>query len=189
VKYGDVSTLEIVKSPLEIYAGDYLLPAPREIVLDSYVPRAPSRKIEARIIAAYGGLFEVGNNAIVAISRGARDGLEVGHVLAIYRDLNASTYQLRESSLWGRTGLIYNPRNPKTAYVNEPLNTRGSPLWGRVGPAGAKYKDSKTSLPSPPLPQERYGLMMVFRVFDRASYALIMNANRQVNVLDIAVNP
>ena len=189
VRFGDVSTVEIVKSPLEIYAGDYLLPAPRDIVLDSYVPRAPPRKVDARIIAAYGGLFEVGNNAIVAISKGARDGLEVGHVLAIYRDLNASTNQLRESSLWGRKGLIYNEKNPKTNYVNEPLKTRDSPLWGRVGPTGYKYKDAKTNLPSPPLPQERYGLLMVFRVFDRASYALVMNANRQVNVLDIAVNP
>ena len=188
-KFGDVTTIQILKSALEIYAGDYLLPAPREAVLDNYVPHAPGRKINARIIAAYGSLFEVGNNAIVALSKGARDGLEVGHVLAIYRNLNASTNQLRESSLWGRTGLIYNEKNPKTNYVNEPLVTRDSPLWGRVGPAGYSHKDDKTSLPSPPLPDERYGLMMVFRVFDRASYALIMNASRQVNVLDLATNP
>jgi len=189
VKHGDVSTVEIVKSPREIYAGDYLLPAPPEVGLDNYVPRAPEKKIDARIIAAYGGLFEVGGYSIVAISRGARDGLEVGHVLAIYRNLNASTYQLRESSLWGRTGLIYDAKNPKTRYVNEPLRTRNTPLYGRVGPAGYQYKDDNTNLPSPPLPAERYGLLMVFRVFDRASYALIMNADRQVNVLDIATNP
>jgi hypothetical protein len=189
VKFGEVSTLEIVKSPVETYAGDYLLPAPRDIVLDSYLPRAPGKKIEARIIAAYGALYEVGDNAIVAISKGARDGLEVGHVLAIYRDLNASTYTLRESALWGRQGLMYNPRNPNTSYVNEPLRTRDSPLYGRIGPFGYKYRDAKTSLPSPMLPQERYGLMMVFRVFDRASYALIMNTDRPVNVLDIVANP
>lgn len=189
VKHGDVSTVEIVKSPREIYAGDYLLPAPPEVRLDNYVPHAPEKKIDARIIAAYGGLFEVGGYSIVAISRGARDGLEVGHVLAIYRNLNASTYQLRESSLWGRTGLIYDAKNPKTRYVNEPLRTRNSPLYGRVGPAGYQHKDDNTNLPSPPLPAERYGLLMVFRVFDRASYALIMNADRQVNVLDIATNP
>ena len=188
-KYGDVSTIEIIKSPLEIYAGDYLLPAPREVLLDNYLPHAPGKKINARIIAAYGGLFEVGNNAIVALNKGTRDGLEVGHVLAIYRNLNASTNQLRESTLWGRTGFIYDEKNPKTKYINEPLVTRDSPLWGRVGPAGSQFKDDKTSLPSPSLPDERYGLMMVFRVFDRASYALILNANRQVNVLDTAINP
>ena len=188
-KHGNVSTVEIVRSPREIYAGDYLLPAPPEVGLDNYVPHAPEKKIDARIIAAYGGLYEVGGNSIVAISRGARDGLEVGHVLAIYRNLNAAPYQFRESALWGRTGFIYDAKNPKTSYVNEPLVTRGSPLYGRVGPAGSQHKDDQTHLPSPPLPPERYGLLMIFRVFDRASFALIMNADRPVNVLDIATNP
>jgi hypothetical protein len=110
-------------------------------------------------------------------------------VLAIYRNLNASTNQLRESSLWGRTGFIYSEKNPKTNYVNEPLSTRGSPIYGRIGPFGAQYKDDKTNLPSAVLPDERYGLLMVFRVFDRASYALVMNADRPVNVLDFATNP
>ena len=189
VKHGDVSTVEIFKAQREIYAGDYLLPAPPEVGLDNYVPHAPEKKIDARIIGAYGGLFEVGANSIVALSRGARDGLEVGHVLAIYRDLNVAPSRLRESALWGRTGFIYDAKNPKTRYVNEPLVTRDSPLYGRVGPAGFQHKDDKTHLPSPPLPAERYGLLMIFRVFERASYALIMTADRQVNVLDIATNP
>ena len=166
-----------------------MVPAPPEVRLDNYVPHAPEKKVDARIIAAYGGLFEAGGNSIVAISRGARDGLEVGHVLAIYRNLNAPAYRLRESPLYGRTGFIYDEKNPKTNYVNAPLGGRDSPLYGRVGPMGYQYQESKINLPSPPLPAERYGLLMIFRVFDRASYALIMNADRQVNVLDIATNP
>lgn len=188
-KYGDVSTIEIVKSPLEIYTGDHLLPAPRAVTFSNYVPRAPEKKIDARIISAYGSLYEVGSNSIVVINKGARDGLEAGHVLAIYRNLNASTYRLRESPLYGRTGLMYDDKNPKTNYQNVPLRTRDSPLYGRVGPFGYQYKDDKTSLPSPPLPDERYGLTMIFRVFDRVSYALVMNADKPVNVLDIATNP
>lgn len=188
-KFGDVSTVEIVKSPLEIYAGDYLIQAPREVLLENYVPRAPGKKIDARIIAAYGGLYEIGNNAIVTLSKGSRDGLEAGHVLAIYRDLNASTNQLRESALFGRQGFMYDEKNPRTNYVNEPLGNRDSPLWGRVGPNAGKYTENSISLASATLPDERYGVMLVFRVFDRASYALIMNANRPVHVLDRATNP
>ena len=187
--YGDVSTVNIVASLLDIYAGDYLLPAPRDIELARYIPHSPSRKIDARIIAAYGSLYETGDNSIVAISKGARDGLEVGHVLALYRNLNSSVYQMRESALWGRAGLIYDAKNPKTNYVNEPLRTRDSPLWGRTGPMAYKHKNDQASLPSPPLPDERYGLMMIFRVFERASYALIMNASRPVSLVDIATNP
>jgi hypothetical protein len=39
------------------------------------------------------------------------------------------------------------------------------------------------------LPNDRYGLAFVFRVFDRVSYALVMNITRPVNVQDIVQNP
>jgi hypothetical protein len=39
------------------------------------------------------------------------------------------------------------------------------------------------------LPNERYGLAFVFRVFDRVSYALVMQASRPVNLNDIVQNP
>jgi hypothetical protein len=187
-KFGDVATLQIVKSQLEIYAGDYLLPAPRETLLSSYAPHAPATKINAQIIAAYGSLFETGGNGIVALSRGAKDGVEIGHVFAIYRNLNASTDQLRESPLWGSMGPSGND-SPNRNYKNEPLITRDAPLWGLLGPFGSKFKNDKTNIPPVALPDERYGLMMVFRVFDRASYALIMNAERPVKILDLATNP
>ena len=188
-RWGDVSTIEIVSSTQEIYAGDYLLPSPREVTLDGYVPHAPDKKIDARIIALYNQLYETGPNAIITLNKGAGDGLEVGHVLAIYRNLNAPTFTLRESPLYGRTGFIYSEKNPRTNYQSEPMGDRNSPLYGRVGPMGGKYKNSDATLPTVTLPDERYGLILVFRVFDRAAYALVMNASRPVNVLDLAVNP
>lgn len=39
------------------------------------------------------------------------------------------------------------------------------------------------------LPDSRTGLIFVYRVFDRVSYALIMNANRPVHLLDVVKNP
>jgi len=39
------------------------------------------------------------------------------------------------------------------------------------------------------LPDERYGLVFVFRVFDRVSYALVMSASRSVLVGDVATTP
>jgi hypothetical protein len=188
-KLGAVSTIEIVSSPQEIYAGDYLLPSPREITLDGYMPRAPDKKIDARIIALYNQLYETGRNAVVTVNKGSAAGLEVGHVLAIYRNLNAPTFTLRESALWGRRGLIYSDANPNTTYRNQPLGDRNSPLWGRVGPMGSDFQDGKSQLPVVTLPDERYGLVMVFRVFERAAYALVMESTRPVNILDLATNP
>lgn len=39
------------------------------------------------------------------------------------------------------------------------------------------------------LPDERYGLVFVFRVFEGVSYALVMNSDRPVNLLDTVRNP
>jgi len=39
------------------------------------------------------------------------------------------------------------------------------------------------------LPEERYGLLLIFRTFDRASFALVMQASRPVAVADIITNP
>jgi hypothetical protein len=39
------------------------------------------------------------------------------------------------------------------------------------------------------LPEQRYGLLLVFRVFDRISYGLVLTAQRPVNVLDTVRNP
>jgi hypothetical protein len=39
------------------------------------------------------------------------------------------------------------------------------------------------------LPDERSGLVFVFRVFDRVSYALVMNISRPVGVLDVVQTP
>jgi hypothetical protein len=39
------------------------------------------------------------------------------------------------------------------------------------------------------LPDERIGVLMVFRVFERVSYALIMQASEPVNKLDSVLSP
>jgi hypothetical protein len=39
------------------------------------------------------------------------------------------------------------------------------------------------------LPDEPAGTMMVFRIFDRMSYALVMEATSEIRVLDTVRNP
>ncbi len=105
--FGKVSKLEIVTSNQEINANDALSPSPG-LVLSTYAPHAPEKEITGRIMSAYGGLAEVGQNSIVTINRGARDGLEKGHVLAVYRDGETIKTKVGKVTLPGdRIGLVF----------------------------------------------------------------------------------
>lgn len=178
--YGnDLATIEIIKSTQEIYQDDRLLPASREKPTFTYVPRAPQKTIKARIISAYGNLRETGPSSIVALSKGSTDGLEVGHVLAIYRSQSSDRYTQRTQPLYGRSGPTGS--NDMRSYYVERLRPRDGPVYPEAGSA----KDVEITQ----LPDERYGLVMVFRTFDRAAYGLVMQASRPVSVLDIVTNP
>lgn len=164
---GEVSILEILKSNQEMYIGDRMFAAPKP-VFTSYVPRAPEKLIQGRIISAYGGLAEVGTNSVVTLNKGSRDGLEVGNVLAVFRSPESSS---------------------NARHSPDPISGfRNTPLWGRTGPTGS---DDSISAPVPEtnLPPERHALIFVFRTFEKVSYALVMQANAPVNVLDRIQNP
>ena len=148
VKVGEVAateivpaTLDIVRSKEEIRTGDRLLPEP-PLELLTYAPRAPANAVEARIVSVYGSsVANVGQNQVVVINRGTKDGMERGHVLAIQTD--------------------------------------GQRL---VDKTGASFQDIK-------LPDERNGLLMVFRPFERVSYGLVLTATEPVRIGDWLINP
>jgi hypothetical protein len=107
LRQDEVSKLEIVHSNQEINKTDRLTPSPGMVII-TYVPHAPEKPVNGRIMAAYGGVAEMGQNAIVTINRGARDGLERGHVLAVYEDGRITKVQGRQIKLPGeRSGLLF----------------------------------------------------------------------------------
>jgi hypothetical protein len=69
----------------EIGRGDRLLPAIRPPLV-AYVPHKPDFQVNGRVISVYGGVDTAGRGSIVTINRGARDGIEIGHVLALERN-------------------------------------------------------------------------------------------------------
>ena len=140
IKSGDPATIEIIKSTQEILRDDRLV-AISSVDLANFVPRAPTASVRGRVIAAYEGVAEVGRGSVVTLNRGAKQGLEPGHVLAIMQ-----------------TGIV------------------------------AAYRSGEQNQATQ-LPEELIGLVMVFRVFDNVSYALVMRSDLPVKVDDAVVTP
>ncbi len=174
-RFGSPTSLEITKAREEINKGDRLIPA-REVSLPSYVPHAPDKPIRGAIMSVEGGVSELGQFQIITINRGSRDGIEVGHVLASYR---------RGTPITAARGIDFS--GPSTWFNN----------WGMkpnpVVPDPARAPSSgTTSAPASGelvLPDERNGLIFVFRVFEKMSYAMVMRATRSIYVGDLVQTP
>ena len=138
-KFGDPSTLRITNAILEINKGDYFAQVASGHS-PVFVPHAPDSAISAKVISIYGGVQQAGQHAVVTLNKGRRDGIEVGHILALYNK-------------------------------GEVLKTKG---W---------------FTPNVNLPDVRYGLVMVFRVFNKVSYALVMDTRIPVQRFDSARTP
>lgn len=107
LNFGKVSKLEITYANQEINNNDALTPSPG-MVFSTYAPHAPDKPVTGRVMSAYGGVAEVGHNGIVSINRGAKHGLEKGHVLAVYRNGEAVKTNIGEVQLPGdRIGLLF----------------------------------------------------------------------------------
>lgn len=177
-QHGNVATMEITKSVQEIYRDDRLLPLSKQAPVFAYVPQPPKTSVKGRIISTYGGLQETGPLSIVTLSKGSRDGLQVGTVLAIERSQTTARYSQRTAPLFGRSGLSGSDA-PRT-YYSEAIPPRDTLL---------ERGEAVTNQDIAQLPVQRYGLVMVFRTFDRASFALVMEASRPVAVSDYVTNP
>jgi LysM repeat protein len=134
------ATFVVTSVRLEAGVGDRLTAVPaREFT--NYAPHAPQGPMEGRIVSVYGEGLNAGQNQIVSLNRGASDGMERGHVLA--------------------------------------LVTNGERIVDQTDP----------SRPTIKLPNERSGLLFVFRVFDRMSYALILRVSEPVKAGDRFTQP
>ena len=83
-KFGDLATVRIETSVEEIQIGDRMLPAPRDPIVN-YVPHSPTGGVNARILRVPFDNIETGRGYVVTLDKGTKDGLEPGHVLAVYR--------------------------------------------------------------------------------------------------------
>jgi LysM repeat protein len=109
----DTFTISSVRQ--EIRAGDRLSPIPSRD-FSSYTPHAPQNPIMGQIASVYGEAVTAGQNQIVSLNKGQADGLEPGHILALWRD----------------GARIKDPTDPQKAMVKLPDEHHGTLFVFRV---------------------------------------------------------
>lgn len=177
-RFGSPSTIEIVRARQEINRGDRLMPA-REVSFPSYVPRAPEKAIRGVILSVRGSVSEIAQYSIVTINRGSRDGIEVGHVLATVRRGDQLLHRARPSLLAEFAG-----RDAMKIEV-KPNPVVPDTIVASAG-GGAPAQPAQAVLT---LPDERSGLLFVFRTFEKLSYGIIMKSVRPISVGDVVQTP
>ncbi len=140
--FGDPSTLRVRDSTRETIIGDRLMPKKASGLDQAFIPHPPETQIEGSIISVIDGVSRIGQFQTVVINKGDQDGLETGHVLAVFQR--------------GKT----------------------------VRDLYAKNRGELVTLPD-----QRAGIVLVYRTFDRVSYALVMEAQRDMAVYDSVRNP
>jgi len=79
----DVHTFIVATAKEEMGKGDLLMQMP-PTPMNHFVPHPPERKVDAAVVAIYGGVTHAGQNQVVSVNRGKLDGLDVGSVLQLY---------------------------------------------------------------------------------------------------------
>jgi len=83
----DPASALIVYSDFEVRPGDLVLPIDERPYDDQYVPHAPAHVPDnMRVIAFTDALNAVGPRQVIALSRGAEDGIENGQTFSVYHD-------------------------------------------------------------------------------------------------------
>lgn len=158
---GDPQLLYIQHAEQEIFERDRLVPAWKAEPIQ-YVPHAPDKPIRARVATTLGGTVLAGAWMTLVLDKGMRDGLEPGHVLALFRA--------------GRS-------------VADPKCLRADKLAFLAGGEGHAEDCKPDKLDSSALPDTRIGLAFVYRVFNKVAYALVMKSDEQISKGDRASNP
>lgn len=132
--------LRLMHTRLEATIGDRLAPT-EATEWAGFVPRAPRAPVQAQVVSIVGEGMSASQKQIVALNRGTRDGMERGHVLALWRAGHRAA---------------------------DPAAPRGPALR---------------------FPDERHGTVMLVRVFERVSYALVLDIGEPVRIGDRLTQP
>jgi hypothetical protein len=184
---GDPATLVVTRSQREVEIGDRVRPAREDEPLRSFVPMPAPANLQARIMAVLNGVSQIGQFDVVALNRGSRQGVQIGHVFEVFQggDLRHDEVRSRRAEWNWRnetpldTSFWYGDWELDGWERNRPDPDAPLPLHRRAVRPLDQYV----------VPDMRSGVIMVFRVFPRVSFALVMSATRPMHVGEMVAAP
>ena len=195
-KKGDPASAVITSVDREVLTGDRLIPNSDQKVNIEFTPNSNKTALEGNIlsvltgISELGGVAQIGQYQVVVLNIGESSGVEPGNVFGIYQ----SNLEVIDT---------IGPNQPKniveedekrikferedTHFVDRELSKLVNAIRGGFNKFDNRFPEfanrkSKSEIVS--LPEEYVGNMMVFRTFDKISYALVMELTGPVHVSD-----
>jgi LysM repeat protein len=187
-RVGNPAILRLTRSEREVSIGDRVIPASLEAPLENFFPRPAPAGMRGRILSVMNGISQIGQYDIVTLNRGSHDRLQPGHVLEVFR----GGEEVRDKVRDGGVNWNWKSDGPLTSefWLGSDYSVKG---W-RESPTDASapiplHTEIRRDRATYIRPMQRAGLLMVFRSFDRVSFALVLNADRAMSVGDRVAPP
>ncbi len=187
---GDPASAIITVVDREVLNGDRLLPQSDEGVSTEFVPRPTDTEVEGNIISVIDGISQISQYQVVVLSLGAEQGIEPGNVLGVYQSgyvvqdrIGPNLTQSEAQKQAARAEAVQNA----TSAIGQTATKIGHAMQDIVHKFDQTfpYIANKQARSEPvTLPEEYVGVVLVFRTFDKVSYALVMETRGPVHVLD-----
>ena len=184
-KTGDPASAVVTAVDREILTGDRLAPQSDEDVSTEFIPRPTSSEVAGNILSVVDGVSQIGQYQIIVLNLGEEQGIEPGNVLGIYQ----SGYVVQD-----KIGLNIPKSKAEKEAERKEIEENGTILsriyygfkeridaFDETFPLIANKQDKTEDIT---LPEEYVGVAMVFRTFNKVSYALVMETQGAVHVLD-----
>ena len=195
-KKGDPASAVITSVDREVLTGDRLIPNSQQEVNIEFTPSSTKTELEGNIlsvltgISKLGGVAQIGQYQVVVLNIGESSGVEPGNVFGIYQSNLEVTDTIgpnRPKNIVEEDEKRIKFEREDTHFVDRELSKLVNAIRGGFNKFDNRFPEfanrkSKSEIVS--LPEEYVGNMMVFRTFDKISYALVMELTGPVHVSD-----
>ncbi|MBS1201571.1 MAG: peptidoglycan-binding protein [Chromatiaceae bacterium] len=182
VRVGDPAKLQVVRAEREVAVGDRVIPAALEEPLRNFYPRPGPAGLRGRILAVLNGVSQIGQFDVVVLNKGSKDRLERGQVFEVYGGGTEERDQVRS----GEVNFQWREESPLSTEFWYGSNAKIYRWRSDPFPPAVEIRYPRATFIKP---FERSGLVMVFRTFDRVSFALVLEAVRPMHIEDRVAAP